>query len=340
MKKRNYYHPYHGRSGLKVFVRILLIVVIVAVIAGIIFFFYLRQHLVITEDGVQLDLPFLSGQTSDETTASEDLPETTDSMEDDALEEEDTPPVVIVDVPEEEEEVTPVSPVALDLEALYDGTAASQVEEAGGDSALFDMKPDSGVLSYRSVMEYSFSEDLSTLEPEDLNTSIVALNKTDLYTIARVSCFRDNGIPQYDSSFSILTRNGYRWKDSEDIYWISPTSEEVQTYLIGVCDELARLGFREILLDYAGYPSSGDLDYIPQSDAYNSENFSTVIGTFYQNLQDALSGYDVTLSIVTTQEALDGTDELTGQTPENLSYAGRLWMKDETGALYPLAEDS
>ncbi len=331
MARKNYYHSYRGRSGVRMFLRVLLVLVLVAVVVGLFSWFYLRQYLVISQSGVRLVLP--SSQQEEE----EEEPSPSQDVQDE--EEEETAPIVIVEE-EEEEESQALSPVALDQQALYDGTAADQVEAAGGDCALFDMKPDTGVLSYRSVLELSFSEALSTLEPEDLNESIVAMNKTEgLYTVARVSCFKDGSVPSYEYGYSILTNSGYRWQDYDNVYWISPASEDVQDYLTNVCVELARLGFDEILLDNAGYPGEGHLEYIRQGDAYNLDELSTVIAGFYEKVRLALEDYDVTLSIVTTQEVLDGTEELTGQTTENLTSADRLWMADEEGNLLPIAQE-
>ncbi|MCD8331807.1 MAG: putative glycoside hydrolase [Oscillospiraceae bacterium] len=329
MARKNYYHSYRGRSGLRIFLRVLLVLLLVAVVVSLVSWFYLRQYLVISQNGVRLVLP--SSQQEEE----QEEPSLSQDAQDE--EEEETAPIVIV---EEEEESESLSPVVLDQQALYDGTAADQVEAAGGDCALFDMKPDTGVLSYRSVLELSFSEALSTLEPEDLNQSIVAMNKTEgLYTVARVSCFKDGSVPSYEYSYSILTNSGYRWQDYDNVYWISPASEDVQDYLTNVCVELARLGFDEILLDNAGYPNEGHLEYIRQGDAYDLDELSTVIAGFYEKVCLALEDYDVTLSIVTTQEVLDGTEELTGQTTENLASADRLWMADEEGNLLPIAQE-
>ncbi|MCC8121501.1 MAG: putative glycoside hydrolase [Oscillospiraceae bacterium] len=329
MARKNYYHSYRGRSGLRIFLRVLLVLLLVAVVVGLVSWFYLRQYLVISQNGVRLVLP--SSQQEEE----QEEPSLSQDAQDE--EEEETAPIVIV---EEEEESEALSPVALDQQALYDGTAADQVEAAGGDCALFDMKPDTGVLSYRSVLELSFSEALSTLEPEDLNQSIVAMNKTEgLYTVARVSCFKDGSVPSYEYSYSILPNSGYRWQAYDNVYWISPASEDVQDYFTNVCVELARLGFADILLDNAGYPNEGHMEYIRQGDAYDLDELSTVIAGFYEKVRLALEDYDVTLSIVTTQEVLDGTEELTGQTTENLASADRLWMADEEGNLLPIAQE-
>lgn len=314
------YSSYRGRSPWKSFFKTLAVIVIILVILGIAATLYVQQYLVVSSDGVRLDLPFFQQETPD--------PDGTPSVP-----VSDTPVVIVTPTPEPEPEPTPPpsTPASLPQEALYDGTALSQVEAAGADCALFDMKADSGALSYVSSIELAqYTKQTST--DETLNFSIQFLNETEgLYTIARVSCFKDHNITDYERSLSIFTNSDYRWTDPDGIRWISPTNPDVQDYITEICVELAELGFDEILLDNAGYPTQGNLHYIKKGDAYNSAQFSSVIDDFYAQVATALSNYDIVLSVITTQEALAGQDSLSGQTPENLARFDRLWTIDETG---------
>ncbi len=317
------YGPYRGRSPFKKFLKILAVLVIVLAVLGCAAALYLQRYLVVSHDGVRLELPFFQEEESEP--ASSASPS--------------EPPVVVVTPtaePEPEPEPEALSPVSLPLEALTDGTAVSQIEAVGGDSALFDMKADSGALGYTSALELAVTAQLSASDPE-LNAAITALNETEgLYTVARVSCFKDHNITDYERSLSIFTNSGYRWTDADGVRWISPTNSDVRDYLTAVCVELAALGFDEILLDNAGYPSEGTLAYIKKGDAYDETQFAAVIDGFYAQVSAALAEYDVKLSVVTTPEALAGEDSLTGQTPANLARLDRLWTRDETGALLPL----
>lgn len=317
------YGSYRGRSPFKKFLKILLVIVLLLAILCAGAYIYLQRYVVITEDGVHLDIPFLE----------QDDPEPPPSA---AFS--DPPVDVVTPSPEPTPQPKPetVSPVALSAEALADGTALSQVETAG-DCALFDMKTDLSDLNYVSSVQPIAGTDLNA-QDETLNDSILDMNGTEgLYTVARVSCFKDAYIALYADDFPIRTNSGYCWTGPDELMWISPTSSAVRDYVTAICVELAQLGFDEILLDNAGYPSEGNLNYIKKGDAYDSARFSSVIGSFYTQVADALEEFDVTLSVVTTQAALDGLDELTGQTPENLALADRLWVRDEGGALVPLA---
>lgn len=318
------YNSYRGRAPWKSFFKIFAIIVIILVVLGIAAVLYAQQYLVVSSDGVRLDLPFFQQETPD--------PEETPSVP-----VSDAPIVIVTPTPEPEPTPTPTPtiPVSLPQKALYDGTALSQVDAAGGDCALFDMKDDSGALSYVSSIELAQYTG-QTSSNEALNYAIQSLNETDgLHTIARVSCFKDHNITDYERSLSIFTNSDYRWTDPDGIRWISPTNPDVQDYITEICVELAALGFDEILLDNAGYPTQGNLHYIKKGDAYNSAQFFSVIDDFYAQVSSALSDYDIVLSVVTTLEALAGQDALSGQTPENLARFDRIWIRDEIGNLSP-----
>lgn len=316
------YGSYRGRSPFKKFLKILLVVLIILAVLCAAAAVYLQQFLVISNDGVRLELPFFQ----------QEEPEPVISPSDPSP----APPVVVVTPePEPEPELVALQPVPLPREALYDGTAVSQIEAAGGDCALFDMKADSGELGYVSALDLANTAKLSADDPA-LNAAIKGLNQTEgLYTVARVSCFKDHTITDYERSLSIFTNSGYRWTDPDGIRWISPTNSDVRDYLTAICVELAELGFDEILLDNAGYPSEGSLNYIKKGPAYDETQFANVIDGFYAQVSAALEEYDVKLSVVTTSAALAGLDSLSGQTPENLERFDRLWTRDETGALLP-----
>lgn len=293
---------------------VLLSVILVVLVAG---YFFLQQYAVVTDEGVRFDVPFFRQE--------EPTPPPTPSVQI------ETPPVIVTTTPTPEPTPTvtqaAIHAVSLPRTALYDDTAQTQVEAAGGDAALFDMKGDDGTLGYVSELALAKAVKASDSNPA-INAAIRSLTGGDLYTVARVSCFRDNTAPYRNNTLAIKTNSGYNWKDTNGTRWLSPTNEAARQYVVEVCVELARLGFDEILLDHAGYPTAGRLDYIKVGDAYDSAQFSAVVAAFYQQVKTALAGYpDVTLSIRTTEGALDGTDRLSGQTTANLSAAAsRIWV--------------
>lgn len=322
MRNRYGYGSYRGRGGAQAFLKglaIVLAVVLVLLIAG---YFFLQQFAVVTDSGIRYDIPFLRGKTPVSTPSPPLVVE--------------TPPVVTVSpTPEPEPVEEPLHAVGLPRTALYDGTAQAQVEAAGGNAALFDMKADDGTLGYLSELQLAKDLRASDSNPA-INAAIQTLTGSELYTVARVSCFKDNTAPYQDNSLAIKTNSGYNWRGPDDLRWTSPANETVRTYLADICVELARLGFDEIVLDNAGYPTQGHLDYIKSGPAYDKAQLSTVVDGFYRQVKEALAPYpEVKLSIRTTETALGGSDLLSGQTTANLAAsAGRIWVapaaKEET----------
>lgn len=271
MRKHYGYDSYRGRSPLRTFLKATAVVLAVVLLLGVAALFFLEPYWVVSADGAQLRLPW-----SQQTPAPSAEPSPFSSS-----------PVVVV-TPEIQ---TPAYLHAAFLpgEALYDGSAAARLTEAGAEAALFDMKTDEGLLHYRSELPLA---DQAGVNPKDtaLNAAILALNGTDgLYTVARVSCFRDNSLPKARNDMAVRSPAG-NWRDNGGYRWLSPSSSDAQRYLIDICLELAGLGFDEILLDNAGYPVDGNLDYIVRNDAYDSALFPATVRGFLHGPGTAAGG--------------------------------------------------
>ncbi len=315
--KKHSYDSYRGRTSSSTLLKGL--IVVLAVILGLCIAGYIvmQNYMVYTEDGGHIKLPFFQQQEVENTDdpASENIVIETQPVETEPVE---TQPVG-------EETITELRAVLLPATAITDGSVQTRLAAAGADAAVFDMKADDGSLGYVSTVA-----DKASAQDETLNAAIRALNESGVYTVARVSCFKDNLMAE-DTKYAILTNSGYRWRDENEIRWISPTNEAVQNYLVGIVTELAALGFDEILLDHAGYPTTGHLGYIKVGAAYDAAAFESVIAAFYGKVSAALEESGVKLSIVATQEAILGTDVKSGQTASDLAqWADRVWMPSPT----------
>ena len=295
--KRDGYDAYHGRNRFATFLKILIVVLILLLVAAVAALFFLEPYIVYSSDGVRLDLPFFQEKDEDPD------PET-------------PAPTVVVSTPEATQTPEPEPDfrgVTLERTALYDGTAQTQVEQAGAIAAIFDMKADDGSLGYISQQALAQETQVSSSDPA-INAAIQLLNSGDLYTVARVSCFRDNTVPREHGSISIPKSSG-NWRDDADYRWLSPASAEARAYVTGICRELAELGFDEILLDNCGFPTRGNLDNIRTSDNYNPDDLTGPLETFFQELESALADYpDVKVSVVSSQSVLSGESDGSGQT--------------------------
>lgn len=308
------YGSYRGRNRVRTFLLILIAALCLVLVLAVVGFFLLEPYIIYTSDGIRLEFPAGGGREPDQAIV---------------VEPEATPPLLVVTPePTPEPAAADFRAVLLPRTALTDGTAAAQMEAAGATAAVFDMKADDGTLGYISDLALAKRAEASAADP-GLNEAIRALNSGEIYTVARVSCFRDNKLPYHYNAAALRTGAG-NWRDSAGIRWLSPAVADSRQYVAGICAELAALGFDEIVLDYAAFPTAeqGRLSSLIVGERYPSGAFDTAIDTFYGEVKAALAPYpDTTLSILTTEAVLDGDPgNLSGQTAALLAaHAGRVW---------------
>ena len=157
----------------------------------------------------------------------------------------------------------------------------------------------------------------------DRNEVLRALNDTPgLYTVAQVSCLRDSALVGRNP-VSLHRVSGSPWLDESRQGLAGPAQPQVQSYLIGLCRELAQLGFDEILLTDCGFPTQGDLDSLRAV-----EEKEETLETFCRQLQGALADTPVTLSVMGQRDSVTA-DPVSGQTTALLATFGRVWTQAE-----------
>lgn len=316
MRRTYGYDAYRGRSKGRIFLTALAVILAVVLVLVVAFFLFAQRYVVYTDDGqAHLELPFFQRATPTPTPG----PTQTQNI------------VIITAEPTPEPTSTPdpaVNAVWLLRGALTDGTARAQVEKAGGNAVVFNMKADDGTLGYVSDLPQAIAFGASDAKP-GLNDAIRELTAGDLYTIARVSCFKDNKAPRGNNALAIKTNSGYNWRDSEELRWMNVAVPEAGEYVIGVCKELAALGFDEILLENSGYPTEGSLNNIKKGETYDPDDLAGPVGEFYTRLTSAMeeSCPQVKISFSAGVGVLSGQGDLSGQTPFMLgSFAYRLYV--------------
>ena len=217
------------------------------------------------------------------------------------------------------EENDPFQGVFLSLDQLAD----AQTLADGYDGVILPMKTADGALGYVSALPLAADAGASSGDP-DRNEVLRALNDTPgLYTVAQVSCLRDRALVREAPGLSLHRVSGSPWLDESRQGWLDPAQPQVQSYLIGLCRELAQLGFDEILLTDCGFPTQGDLDSLRAV-----EEKEETLETFCRQLQGALADTPVTLSVMGQRDSVTA-DPVSGQTTALLATFGRVWTQAE-----------
>ena len=217
------------------------------------------------------------------------------------------------------EENDPFQGVFLSLDQLAD----AQTLADGYDGVILPMKTADGALGYVSALPLAADAGASSGDP-DRNEVLRALNDTPgLYTVAQVSCLRDSALVREEPGLSLHRVSGSPWLDESRQGWLDPAQPQVQSYLIGLCRELAQLGFDEILLTDCGFPTQGDLDSLRAV-----EEKEETLETFCRQLQGALADTPVTLSVMGQRDSVTA-DPVSSQTTALLATFGRVWTQAE-----------
>lgn len=217
------------------------------------------------------------------------------------------------------EENDPFQGLFLSLDQLAD----AQTLADGYDGVILPMKTADGALGYVSALPLAADAGASSGDP-DRNEVLRALNDTPgLYTVAQVSCLRDSALVREEPGLSLHRVSGSPWLDESRQGWLDPAQPQVQSYLIGLCRELAQLGFDEILLTDCGFPTQGDLDSLRAV-----EEKEETLETFCRQLQGALADTPVTLSVMGQRDSVTA-DPVSGQTTALLATFGRVWTQAE-----------
>ncbi|MEQ2441976.1 putative glycoside hydrolase [Pseudoflavonifractor sp. CLA-AP-H29] len=336
MRRRNHYGygAYRGKSKLRTFLKFVIAVLAVVLVLLVGTFFFLQRYMVVSSTGgIYFDLPFLNRE--------EESPPPSET--------EETPSIVVVSpsptpepTPSPEPEPVYTRAVALP-DSLIAGGGVQNLYAAGGldltaytggsDAApILTMKGIDGLLGYTSAQTVAQSVGASSADTAR-NGDLTALCSA-MDTAAYVSCFRDNTAPYQNNQLALRTSIG-NWRGPGEIRWMTPENADVRAYLAGVCSELAGLGFDEIILDYAAFPTEGDLSLILTGDRYNPDTFSQTVDAFYQQVRQAIgTGENAPLlSIVTDKTTLaQGSNPLSGQTLSGLcAAADRLYVKLDGG---------
>ena len=150
------------------------------------------------------------------------------------------------------------------------------------------------------------------------------MNETKgLYTVARISCLRDDALAETYPSLALKRDSGSLWRDREGHFWLDPSQPGVLSWCAGLCRELAELGFDEILLTDCAFPTGeGTEDLVLPADP------AAALDRFCRQLQNSLTDCPVVLSIEGVTKG-GGLDPDSGQTPALLaSFSGRVWAED------------
>ena len=317
--KKPDFDTYRGRRTMTDILRTVVIVLLILVLLAGGLLLFGRRYLVYQDGRVSLELPFFHRDKPD-VSQSEPDPRSTSAEDPQGGDVSQSEPP----------ETLPMGAITVSVDAVLDGTAAELARQAGADALVIDMKGASGALGWKSGEAIARNVRANS-QAENVNETLAQfLKETELYTVARLSCFRD-GLVGADSGCVLRDSGGNRWKDADGSLWSTPENNTVRSYLARAAAELAAMGFDEVLLDSCGWPDGTAGAAVNGDPARDLAHRTEIMEKFLAETAEDLAPYDAVLSIRCGAETAAGGDGLTGLTPALLEkYAGRLWVDGGT----------
>lgn len=199
--------------------------------------------------------------------------------------------------------------------AVLPTSAPAEALAVGHDTVVLPMQNEDGSLNYVSRLPLAVESGASWGDPAR-NQRLRALNERgELHTVAEISCLRDQVLIQNDPALSLRRVSGSPWRDGAGYGWLDPAERRVEAYLIGVCRELADLGFDEIVLTHCAYPTEGAVECLrPLGDKTGA------LEKLLRQLQGAVADWETEISLRACADANE-PDSASGQTEALLAIA-------------------
>jgi len=250
---------YRGRRK-KLNIAIIPVVLVLLFLGVIVVLFYSTQkYAVISDDGVKVELPFLTGksktvdETGHEVVVFDPVEVTIDFAETDystvkATAGRGLSPVRAIFVPYEDVNQESIPEYAKRL--------------SSGNALLMDVKRKDGYLAWYSdaPVAHSYGLNMVAVDTKEKLVSVVKeLKEDDIYLVAQISCCMDELLGAHSTEVCLRNEAGMNYYD-EHGYWLDPYSTIVRNYTVQLVRELWEMGFDEVVLQNLMHPVMPEIE--------------------------------------------------------------------------------
>ena len=130
----------------------------------------------------------------------------------------------------------------------------------------------------------------------DMEALMAELKSHEIYTIARIVCFKDPLLAESCPELALKDTDGKVITDSNDLAWVNPCSKEVWDYIAGIAVYCADLGFDEIQFDYVRFPVGSGTENADYGVEVTEENKHDFISGFLKVVAEQLHEKEVPIT--------------------------------------------
>lgn len=301
---------YKGRRKFRVPLTIFLSVLVFLIAGTVVMFYTLQRFIVYDQTGVTLQLPFMQTETiAEEETAA---PETTFVPIQVEIIYED-PDFSQVDLGGWEE-LEPAKLYFIDFDTAINSvalaSAVSTAQNEGYNGVVLELKSPTGQLAWASSCETAVS--YGTGGVMDYTETLQTLHDAGLTAVAQISCCADKLLSDRNWTVTLQT-GGSTYRDEDGIGWLDPYNRTVRNYIADLMNELAVMGFDELLLADLYHPIS-ESGFQYSVTLQTEPNPVTAVCQMAKRLVESMEGSGVAVSALLDEDSLrSGESSATGQ---------------------------
>ena len=127
-------------------------------------------------------------------------------------------------------------------------------------TVVIDVKNDEGNITYQMDLQTAQEMGACINYISDMEGLMAELKEHNIYTIARIVCFKDPYLAEHNPQLALKKADGSNLTDAYGLTWVNPYKEEVWEYLTDVALAAADMGFDEIQYDYVRFPIGNDAE--------------------------------------------------------------------------------
>ncbi|MBC8135972.1 MAG: putative glycoside hydrolase [Fibrella sp.] len=171
------------------------------------------------------------------------------------------------------------------------------VDKTEINAVVIDVKED-GMMSYKTDIPLAIEVKANHKMIADIDDKMAQLRKRKVFSIARITCFRDEITAKKRPDLAVQRKDGKQWQDSSGHYWLDPYNKANWDYNVDVAIDAAKRGFNEIQWDYVRFPSEGSKAnrVYPAKEKGDLRSEARVIAEFLKYAKEKLEPYDVAVS--------------------------------------------
>ncbi len=302
---------YRGKRRYRWVITLILFILVLVLGAVLLLFNYMQKFIVYDKDGLSLVLPFMAGE--------EESPDTQDDVV-------ITAPGVVAEIVIEEPSFDELDFVAgqelEDVKARYvaaesmsaSGLAyyGSELGGKGQNAMLLQLKTADGMLSYLSGVALTNSYGVNG--QQNISDAVTALKEQGVYMIAEINTLLDSNMALRNAPIALKNSSGAVLSNSRGS-WLDPYNKTVREYVEQLIEELALMGFDEVVLSGLACPQANDVQFSqPMS---GSPSLTGGVGIFARRMSEKAREEGLRCSVMVYAEELrSGVSAAIAQDPE------------------------